>query len=96
MFNNLLIIETIICRLQQDAYQIAKVSKIIQLMEKGNAAHFKNKALDEIEIDMENIVENLESAEVEADRLENTEGEMVDGENSDIRGAYLSKDTKMF
>lgn len=29
-------------------------------MEKGNAADFKNKSLDEIEIDMENIDEDIE------------------------------------
>lgn len=43
------------CRLPQDIYQVAKVSKILQLMEHGNAAAFKNKSLDEIEIDMKNI-----------------------------------------
>jgi hypothetical protein len=42
-------------RLPQDIYQVAKVSKILQLMEKGNAADFKNKSLDEIDIDMENV-----------------------------------------
>lgn len=41
----------------QDVFQIAKVSKILQIMEKGNAAQFKNKSLDEIDIDM-NEVEN--------------------------------------
>jgi hypothetical protein len=34
---------------------VAKVSKILQLMEKGNAADFKNKSLDEIDIDMKNV-----------------------------------------
>lgn len=34
---------------------MAKVSKILQLMEKGNAADFKNKCLDEIDIDMDHI-----------------------------------------
>lgn len=29
-------------------------------MERGNAAEFKNKSLDEIEIDMENIDEDIE------------------------------------
>jgi hypothetical protein len=41
--------------LPQDIYQVAKVSKILQLMEKGNAADFKNKSLDEIDIDMKNV-----------------------------------------
>lgn len=45
----------IFLRLPQDIYQVAKVSKILQLMEKGNAADFKNKCLDEIDIDMDHI-----------------------------------------
>lgn len=31
-------------RLPEDVYQTAKVAKILQLMEKGNAAEFKNKS----------------------------------------------------
>lgn len=42
-------------RLPQDLYQIAKVWKILQLIEKGEACSFKNKTLDEIDIDMESI-----------------------------------------
>lgn len=36
----------------ENVYQTAKVAKVLQLMEKGNAAEFKNKSLDEIDIDM--------------------------------------------
>lgn len=39
----------------QDVFQIAKVSKILQIMEKGNAAQFKNKSLEEIDIDMNEV-----------------------------------------
>lgn len=49
-------------------YQIAKVSKILQLMEKGNAAQFKNKSLDEIDIDMEYIEDQRESHEEKTER----------------------------
>lgn len=34
-------------------------------MEKGNAAQFKNKSLDEIEIDMENIDEDMDISDEE-------------------------------
>nr|CAH7730174.1 unnamed protein product [Callosobruchus chinensis] len=46
-------------KLPQDVYQIAKISKILQIMEKGSAAEFKNKTLDEIDIDM-NETETIE------------------------------------
>lgn len=36
-------------------YQIVKISKILQLIEKGNAAQFQNKSLQEIDIDMKEI-----------------------------------------
>ncbi|VEN48702.1 unnamed protein product, partial [Callosobruchus maculatus] len=42
-------------KLPQDIYQIAKVSKILQIMEKGNAANFKNRTLEEIDVDMDDI-----------------------------------------
>lgn len=51
---------TLLSRLSQDVYQTAKVSKILQLMEKGDAARFKNKCLDEIDIDMEDIELDVE------------------------------------
>lgn len=50
--------DKILFKLPQDVHQVAKVSKILQLMEKGNAAQFKNKSLDEIEINMEYVEEN--------------------------------------
>nr|CAI5864196.1 unnamed protein product [Callosobruchus analis] len=46
-------------KLPQDVYQIAKISKILQIMEKGSAAEFKNKTLEEIDIDM-NETETIE------------------------------------
>lgn len=55
---------------------MAKVSKILQLMETGNAAKFKNKSLDEIDIDMETIVE----AENVRENVENLE----DGDEGNI------------
>ncbi|KAK4885602.1 hypothetical protein RN001_001873 [Aquatica leii] len=50
-------------RLPQDIYQVAKVSKILQLMEKGNIAQFKNKCLEEIDIDMESVEEDQDMDE---------------------------------
>lgn len=46
----------LIFRLPEDVYQVAKVSKILQITEKGKADKFKNKSLDEIDIDMEEII----------------------------------------
>lgn len=61
---------TIFSRLPQDIYQVAKVSKILQLMEKGNADNYKNKSLDEIEVDMENIdMDGEETDEVPSSTL---------------------------
>ncbi|XP_046406622.1 uncharacterized protein LOC124171491 [Ischnura elegans] len=40
-------------RLPDDVYQTAKISKILLLMEKGEAADFKGKNLDEIDINLE-------------------------------------------
>lgn len=42
-----------VSRLPENVYQTAKVAKILQLMEKGNADEFKNKSLDQINIDMD-------------------------------------------
>lgn len=51
----------LIFRLPEDIYQIAKVSKILQIMEKGCAADFKNKCLEEIDINVNEI--NFDSDE---------------------------------
>ncbi|KAI4468115.1 hypothetical protein MML48_2g00008774 [Holotrichia oblita] len=65
-------------KLPQDIYQVAKISKILQLMEQGNAAQFKNKCLEEIDIDMENIedvTQNNRNADVERREIENTDAD---------------------
>lgn len=43
----------------EDVYQCAKVSKILQMMEKGNTANFKDKCLDEIDVNMDEIEDYL-------------------------------------
>jgi hypothetical protein len=60
-------------RLPDDVYQTAKISKLLLLMEKGEAAQFKGKTLDEINIDLdievdpcENEENNLEESEADA------------------------------
>ncbi|KAI4463225.1 hypothetical protein MML48_4g00006583 [Holotrichia oblita] len=65
-------------KLPQDIYQVAKISKILQLMEQGNATQFKNKCLEEIDIDMENIedvTQNNRNADVERREIENTDAD---------------------
>nr|CAI5862861.1 unnamed protein product [Callosobruchus analis] len=43
-------------RLPDDVYQTAKISKLLMLMEKGDAAKYKGKALNDIDLDMEELV----------------------------------------
>lgn len=50
-----------ISRLPEDIYEIAKVSKILQIMDRGSAAEFRNKFLEEIDIDV-NVVSDSEQA----------------------------------
>ena len=52
-------------RLPNDVYQMAKVSKLLLLNEKGEASKFKGKTLDEIEIDLDAIDEELSGDEKE-------------------------------
>ncbi|CAG9823910.1 unnamed protein product [Phaedon cochleariae] len=47
-------------RLPNDVYQTAEVSKLLLLMDKGNASEFKEKALDGKEIDIEDLFEEKE------------------------------------
>ncbi|KAK9686933.1 hypothetical protein QE152_g36826 [Popillia japonica] len=65
-------------RLPNDLYQMAKVSKLLILNEKGEASKYKGKSLDEIEIDL-NIVEDKGKSldEIEIDL------NIVEEENSD-------------
>ncbi|XP_060590855.1 uncharacterized protein LOC132745869 isoform X2 [Ruditapes philippinarum] len=58
-------------RLPQDTMQVAKISKILLEMEKGNIQQYKGKSLDEIEFDLE---ETLEPEQVSDD----------DGDEKDI------------
>lgn len=62
-------------RLPQDVYQVAKVSKILQILEKGNASQFKNMSLDEINLDMETLETELnEDQETDIDKTINDSG----------------------
>jgi len=51
-------------RLPNDVYQMAKVSKVLRMAEKGNLAQFKNKSLDEIQLnDDDSVMEDSSSDE---------------------------------
>lgn len=52
-------------KLPEDVYQVAKVAKILYLMEKGKIADFKNKNLDEIDINLDEELEDSEDEEEE-------------------------------
>ncbi|KAG5889028.1 hypothetical protein JTB14_009433 [Gonioctena quinquepunctata] len=43
-------------RLPDDVYQTAKISKLLLLMEKGEASQFKGKTLDEINLNLEEAI----------------------------------------
>lgn len=64
-------------RLPDDVYQTAKISKLLILMEKGEAGEYKGKSLDEINIDLnENLLINDDDEGINAednDREEITE-----------------------
>ncbi|KAL4221113.1 hypothetical protein ACF0H5_019373 [Mactra antiquata] len=62
-------------RLPQDTMQIAKVSKLLMELEKGNIQHYKGKSLDEIQFDLEETLDDEEEEEEE--------------ENSDIATAEV-------
>ncbi|CAH0549886.1 unnamed protein product [Brassicogethes aeneus] len=79
-------------KLPQDIYQVAKVSKILQLMEKGNAAEFKNKCLEEIDIDMENVEED-EFNELEAESDGNIVLGIAQNDNNDVNIVEENKNT---
>ncbi|CAH1153968.1 unnamed protein product [Phaedon cochleariae] len=56
-------------RLPNDVYQMAKVSKLLLLNEKGQAHKFKGKTLDDIEIDLD-IVEEENSDEDDDEEID--------------------------
>lgn len=58
-------------RLPDDVFQTSKISKLLLIMEKGNADEFQGQTLDEIEIDMEvNLLDtNGKSDESDSDEL---------------------------
>ncbi|KAF5275326.1 hypothetical protein FQR65_LT16723 [Abscondita terminalis] len=63
-------------RLPDDVYQTTKISKLLTLMEKGQAAEYKGKTLDEIELNLEEE-DNLEE-EGEEERREEEEIEEIE------------------
>ncbi|KAG5877366.1 hypothetical protein JTB14_018686 [Gonioctena quinquepunctata] len=54
-------------RLPNDVYQMAKVSKLLILNERGEASNYKGKTLDEIEIDLNVVEENSDEDGEEID-----------------------------
>ncbi|VEN62581.1 unnamed protein product [Callosobruchus maculatus] len=57
-------------RLPSDVYQMAKVSKLLLLNEKGEASKYKGKSLDDIDIDLD-VIEDGESSDEEDGTLGN-------------------------
>lgn len=74
-------------RLPDDVFQIAKLSKFLILMEKGEAAQYKGKTLDEINVDLDINIEQEESDKEESDGNDNNELGMQEDEpfNNELR-----------
>lgn len=65
-------------RLPDDVYQTAKLSKLLLLMEKGEANHYKGKSLDEIEINMEeNLLDEKQDDEDDVEDVEEPINESI-------------------
>ncbi|XP_077863140.1 uncharacterized protein LOC144345916 [Saccoglossus kowalevskii] len=80
-------------RLPQNTLQIAKVSRILMAFEKGNIGEFKNKGLDEIEINIDDECENedlLNTGNIIEDE-EFQEMNNNNNNNTDINGKLQDK-----
>ncbi|CAH1159979.1 unnamed protein product [Phaedon cochleariae] len=66
-------------RMPDDVYQTATISKLLLLMEKGEANKFKGKTLNEIDLNLE---ENL--LEIDQDKAKDTIGSDGESENEDL------------
>nr|CAI5852085.1 unnamed protein product [Callosobruchus analis] len=84
-------------RLPDDIYQTAKISKIPMLMEKGEAAKYKGKTLEEIEINLEEELhesdasdaENLTQAEINVSQTNSGENEIHDTDTPSTSSASI-------
>lgn len=64
-------------RLPDDVYQTAKISKLLLLMENGNAGNFKGKTLDEININMEeDLLEITKNDQLDSEPCESDNDDM--------------------
>lgn len=58
-------------RLSESTFQVAKVSKLLLMMEKGQGQEYRGKSLDEIDINMDSLVTDIEeSSDEEIDHSE--------------------------
>ncbi|KAK9685537.1 DDE superfamily endonuclease [Popillia japonica] len=73
-------------RLPDDVYQTAKISKLLLLMESGNAGEHKGKALDEININLEeDLMNECQKSNEDSDEIE------VENGNNDLTECVYSK-----
>ncbi|KAK9710003.1 hypothetical protein QE152_g26262 [Popillia japonica] len=65
-------------RLPDDVYRTAKISKLLLLMESGKAGEHKGKALDEINIDLEeDLINECQESNEDSDEIELEDGNNV-------------------
>ncbi|KAG5882019.1 hypothetical protein JTB14_023072 [Gonioctena quinquepunctata] len=74
-------------RLPNDVFQMAKVSKLLILNERGEASKYKGKTLDEIEIDLNVVEENSD---------EDDNGEEIDDRNQQESKVVMENKTNSF
>lgn len=71
-------------RLPDDVYQTARISKLLILMEKGEAGQFKGKSLDEINLDLDEPIEEPEKELMKRQEEIAEENDVIAEENDDI------------
>lgn len=55
------------CRLSESAFQVAKVSKLLLMMEKGQGNEYRGKTLDEININVDSVISDVDEIENSSD-----------------------------
>lgn len=84
-------------RLPDDIYQTAKISKILLLMERGQAGEFKGKNLEDINVNLDEDLMCVEDENIE-ERIDDIESEIneveVDENEEEVQKILLKKEVK--
>lgn len=80
-------------RLSESTFQVAKISKLLLMMEKGKGQEFRGKTLDEININVDTLVSDIEEAEEQ--ELEEIEDIFDNNIKKNIHDNKLNKQVKI-